>query len=234
MAFDTALHGSLLLWSAKQNTSQEITKVFARTDTGGCGGLKKHRAEATVGATPKRSSMRLDILSTPAIEHKDVDSDDDMEAIALANTVVPETVISDMCREAAGERHVPPDPLSAHPTSFSNIPSNHQAAGPATNPTAVVSLHSNQNLLVDYLRELKDEKHKAICKMSKTQFKLFGIISNGMCVYGVPYSDPTQFLSALCSFSRDLGVIYYPTKCKGIFSFDFGQSVFIEEFDYLG
>jgi hypothetical protein len=29
-------------------------------------------------------------------------------------------------------------------------------------------------------------------------------------------------------------VIYYPTKCKGICSFDFGQSVFIEEFGYLG
>jgi hypothetical protein len=31
-----------------------------------------------------------------------------------------------------------------------------------------------------------------------------------------------------------LGFIYYPTKYKGIFSFDFGQSVFIEEFGYLG
>jgi hypothetical protein len=29
-------------------------------------------------------------------------------------------------------------------------------------------------------------------------------------------------------------VIYYPTKCKGIFSFDLGQTVFIEEFGYLG
>jgi hypothetical protein len=35
------------------------------------------------------------------------------------------------------------------------------------------------------------------------------------------------------SFSRDLGVIYNPTKCKGSFSIDFGQSVFIEEFGYL-
>ncbi len=72
------------------------------------------------------------------------------------------------------------------------------------------------------------------CKMSKTQLKVFDLISNGKCVNGVPYSDPTQYLSALCSFSRDMGVIYYPTKCKGIFSFDFGQSVFIEEFGYLG
>jgi hypothetical protein len=31
-----------------------------------------------------------------------------------------------------------------------------------------------------------------------------------------------------------LGVIYYLTKYKGIFSFDFGRSVFIEEFGYLG
>jgi hypothetical protein len=78
---------------------------------------KKRRAKATVGATPKRSRTRLDILTTPAIGHRVVDSDDDMEAMALANTVVPETAMSDMCEEAAGERHVPPDTRSAHPAS---------------------------------------------------------------------------------------------------------------------
>jgi hypothetical protein len=38
----------------------------------------KRRAKATVGATPKRSHMRLDKLSTPAIGHKYVDSENDM------------------------------------------------------------------------------------------------------------------------------------------------------------
>jgi hypothetical protein len=115
-----------------------------------------------------------------------------------------------------------------------SVPSNRQIAGSSTIPTTPVSLPPNQNLLVDYLREFKEEKDKSICKMSKTQVKMLGLISSGKCVNGVPYADPTQFLSVLCSFSRDLGVIYYPTKCKGIFSFDFGQSVFIEEFGYLG
>ena len=78
---------------------------------------KKRRAKATVGATPKRSRTRLDILTTPAIGHRVVDSDDDMEAMALANTVVPETAMSDMCGKAAGEQHVPPDTRSAHPGS---------------------------------------------------------------------------------------------------------------------
>jgi hypothetical protein len=147
-----------------------------------------------------------------------------MEAMALANTVVPETAISDMCWEAAGEWHVPPDPRSAHPASRSNIPvsshsqsvnfladahnmvpvqSNQQAAGSSTNPTTSVSLPSNQNLLVDYLREFKEEKDKAICKMSKTQLKLFGLISNGKCVHEVPTvfrSDPVS-LSALLILS---------------------------------
>ncbi len=82
--------------------------------------------------------------------------------------------------------------------------------------------------------EFNDENDKAIYKISNTQLKVFGLISNGKCVNGAPYSDPTQFLSVLCFFSGDLGVIYNPTKCKGIFSFDFGQSVFIEEFGYLG
>jgi hypothetical protein len=36
------------------------------------------------------------------------------------------------------------------------------------------------------------------------------------------------------SRSRSKKLPRYPTKCKGIFSFDFGQSVFIEEFGYLG
>ncbi len=144
-----------------------------------------------------------------------------MEAMALANTVVPETAMSDMCGEAAGERHVPQDPRSAHPASRSKIPvsshsqsanlladahnmvsvqSNQQAARSSTNPMTSVSLPSNQNLLVDYLREFEEEKDKAICNMSKTQLKLFGLISNGKCVNGVPYSDPTQFLSCSAHF----------------------------------
>jgi hypothetical protein len=52
-----------------------------------------------------------------------------------------------------------------------------------------------------------NEKDKIICKMSKTRLKVLDIISNGKCVTRVPYSDPTQFISALCAFSRDLGVI---------------------------
>jgi hypothetical protein len=120
---------------------------------------KKRRAKGTVGATPKRSRTSLDTLTAPAIEHRDVDSDDDMEAMALANTVVPETAMSDMCGEATEERHVPPDPRSVHPASRSDIPanlqpqptnlladannmasvqSNPQAPVPSTNPTTTV------------------------------------------------------------------------------------------------
>jgi hypothetical protein len=58
---------------------------------------KKHQAKVTVGDTPKRSRTRLDLLTTPATWQRDVDSGDDMEAMALANTVVPETAMSDMC-----------------------------------------------------------------------------------------------------------------------------------------
>jgi hypothetical protein len=29
-----------------------------------------------------------------------------------------------------------------------------------------------------------------------------------------------------------MGVLVYPTKCKGIFAFEFGETVFIEEFKY--
>jgi hypothetical protein len=118
-------------------------------------------------------------MTTPATGHKDVDSVEDMEAMALANTVVPETAMSDMCGEAARERHVSPDPRDVHPASRSNIPaslhpqlanfladahnmtsvrSNQQASGPSTNPTTTVSLPSNQNLRVDYLCEFKDEE----------------------------------------------------------------------------
>jgi hypothetical protein len=192
---------------------------------------KKRRAKEAVGTTPKRPRTRLDISTTPATGYMDVDSEDGLEAAALANTVIPETAIPDIYAEAVEGRHTLPDPRSVHPAASLTNPTV-GSHGPSTSTSVV--LPANQNLLVDYLREFKDEKDKAICKMSKTQLKLFGLISNGKCVNGVPYSDPTQFLSALCSFSRDLGVIYYPTKCKGIFSFDFGQSVFIEEFGYLG
>ncbi len=64
-------------------------------------GSKKRQTKATVGATPKRSRTRLDISTTPAIWQREVDSDDDMEAMALANSVVPESVMSDKCRRMA-------------------------------------------------------------------------------------------------------------------------------------
>lgn len=218
---------------------------------------KRRVAKSTVVATPKHSRLRLDLTATPALGQEDAESDEDLEKFALANTVIPEAGAIDMDREAVGEGQAPPDPRAAHPATrqpasmiplpgsvnpvsntqnlFASISTNHHPVPTSsTNPVAAVSDAANQNLLVDYLREFKEEKDKAVCKMSKTQLKMFGIISNGKCVNGVPYSDPTQFLSALCAFSRDLGVIYYPTKCKGIFSFDFGQSVFIEEFGYMG
>jgi hypothetical protein len=105
---------------------------------------------------------------------------------------------------------------------------------PSTHPMAAVSTESSQNSLVDYLRKFNEEKGKATCQMSKAQFKVFGLISNGKFVNGVPYSDTTQIPSALCSFSRDLGVIYYPTKCKWYFLVDFGQSDFFEEMSIWG
>jgi hypothetical protein len=148
----------------------------------------------------KALSYTNGLIDYTSYRHRDVDSEDDIEAMALANKVVPETAMSDMRGEAAGEWHVPPDPRSAHAAGRSNIPvslhpqaahllahahnlasvrSNQQASRPSTNPTTTVSSPSNQNLLVGYLREFKDEKDKAICKMSKTQLKLFGLISKG-------------------------------------------------------
>jgi hypothetical protein len=58
---------------------------------------KKRRAKCNVGGTPKRSRTRLHLMTTPAPGHKDLDSEEDIEAMSLATTVVPETAISDMC-----------------------------------------------------------------------------------------------------------------------------------------
>jgi hypothetical protein len=67
---------------------------------------------------------------------------------------------------------------------------------------------------------------------SYTTRKLCNIISNGKSVLGTPYQNPSVFFAALRSYSRDMGVLFYPTKCKGIFAFEFGETVFIEEFQY--
>ncbi len=146
LAYGPALYGPLLLWKVKPYTSQEIATVIARTDTGGCCGFKETSGLSYCWGYTKHSRTRLDILTTPAIGHREVDSDDDMEAMALANTVVPETAISDMCGEAAGERHVPPDPRSAHPASRSNIPlsSHSQSVNLLAEAHNTVSVQSNQ------------------------------------------------------------------------------------------
>jgi hypothetical protein len=143
---------------------------------------KKRRSKVPIVATPKRSRARLDLLTKPALGHEDDDSDKDMEAVAQATTVVPETAMSDMCEEAVGEWHAPPDPRFVHlagrpnistnppprPASpwavshnLAHVPSNQQAT---VSPTTSVSLDTNHNLPVDYLRYFKDEKIMAVCK----------------------------------------------------------------------
>jgi hypothetical protein len=50
---------------------------------------KKRRVKYPIAATPKRSRTWLDLQSTSALGNEDADSDQDMEAVALTNTVVP-------------------------------------------------------------------------------------------------------------------------------------------------
>jgi hypothetical protein len=84
---------------------------------------------------------------------------------------------------------------------------------PICDDVIAVSIASNQNLLVTYLREFSDENGKAVCTLSKAMLKVFGIISNGMSVNDVLYSDSTQFLSLLCTFSRYL-LLSIPDKVQ--------------------
>jgi hypothetical protein len=73
---------------------------------------------------------------------------------------------------------------------------------------------------------------KTACRMTETQHDVFHIISNGKSVLGTPYRNLSVFFAPPRSYSWDMGVLFYPTKCKGIFAFEFGETVFIEEFQY--
>jgi hypothetical protein len=110
---------------------------------------------------------------------------------------------------------------SVCPNNLSNLPS-------SVTPT------SNHDALLDLLRASKAEKDKTACRMTEAQHNVFHIISNGKPVLGAPYQNPSVFFAALRSYSRDMGDLFNPTKCKGIFAFEFGESVFIEEFQYSG
>jgi hypothetical protein len=90
-----------------------------------------------------------------------VDSADGLEAAALANTVIPVTVIPDIYADAVGERHTLPDPRSAHPAASLSNPTV-GSHGPLTSTS--VALPAIQNLLVDYLREFKDEKTRLFAR----------------------------------------------------------------------
>jgi hypothetical protein len=68
--------------------------------------------------------------------------------------------------------------------------------------------------------------------MIETQHNAFHIISNGKSVLGTPNQNPSVFFAVLRSYSRYMGVLFYPTKCKDIFAFEFSEAVFIEEFQY--
>jgi hypothetical protein len=89
---------------------------------------KKHRVKGPIVATPEHPHTRFDLLITLAPVHEDADSYEHMEAVALSNTVVLETAISDMCEEAVGDWHAPSNPQFAHLASRPNTSSTCQSA----------------------------------------------------------------------------------------------------------
>jgi hypothetical protein len=210
--------------------------------------------------TPSRSSssrpvrLTLDLSEAAGAAPKEdiADSDDDLDTRAMAfPTVPPNTdqefteslpLTSSMVPPAydggdklySGQLSAPfltnQEPGRPIPTNLSS--GNSACPNNLSNPPSSVTPLSNHAALLDLLRASKAEKDKTTCRMTDAQHNVFHIISNGKSVLGAPYQNPSVFFAALRSYSRDMGVLFYPTKCKGIFAFEFGESVFIEEFQY--
>lgn len=214
----------------------------------------KRKARTPQRPAPTRSvRVALDMSEMAGAAPLDdaADSDSDIEAVAMANPTIPpvpglplaenpsaappavpvDTYAGDpRHRQSAAaifpnqDAHLPPPAYSAHQQPvFPEISPSHRPS---------ITMTPNQEALFDLLRASKADKDKAACRMTEAQHNVFHIISNGKSVLGTPYQNPSVFFAALRSYSRDMGVLFYPTKCKGVFAFEFGETVFIEEFQY--
>ena len=200
----------------------------------------KRKARTPTRPTSVRSvRMALDLSGPAGAAPLDdaADSDEDLEAMATANLSAPSTPMpapaaalpTEPCTtlpayDAIGDPRQRRSGIAVLPNQGGNWPPPN--APPSVFPT------TNHEALYDILRASKTDRDKTACRMSEAQHNVFSIISNGKTVLGSPYQNPSAFFAALRSYSRDMGVLFYPTKCKGVFAFEFGETVFIEEFQY--
>ena len=189
----------------------------------------KRKTAPAVGTPRDPRRKRAFVMSDTPVDDA-FDSEDDFEAAAVANPIVPPT----------GPPH-PPAPVDPrHHNSRTNqelligTPANRELLlEEPTNQQPGVSIPSNHEVIMELLRSSKAEREKATCRMTDAQHHMFQIISNGKSIIGSVYQNPSTFFAALRSASRDMGILFYPTKCKGIFAFEFGETVFIQEFQYM-
>ena len=67
-------------------------------------------------------------------------------------------------------------------------------------------------------------------KTTTTQAMVFQNVSNGKCASGIIYSSPQQWVESLQSL--DFGLVWYPSFCCGLSSFEFSRTISIASFAF--
>jgi hypothetical protein len=78
---------------------------------------KRRKAKIPIATTPKKTRTSMDLLTTPVPAHEDIDSDEDMAAVALANAAIPEPGVATSQLEGTDVWQAPHDPSFMHPAS---------------------------------------------------------------------------------------------------------------------
>ena len=119
-------------------------------------------------------------------------------------------------------------PVNPPPKRVKSSPANGMA--PITTPTAILSNERAQfRRIVDAMSDPDKEVGRGF-KATSTQALVFENITNGKCASGVSIVSPQHWVEGLQSL--EFGLVWYPSFCCGIYSFEFSRTISIASFAY--
>ena len=189
-------------------------------------------------STPVKQKRKARIKSPKPTSMKNVSFVDDQIELVDEALTVSEDDDGDILEQVAKRKKVLPLPSldACHPASSLNFPANQRpsitASGANQLPEVSASgapLEAGKDAKFDALLTAYHGSKGKSFKPTAAQQGVFNNISNGMCASGSPFESAQQWAEDLQCLT-DLGLLWHPALCKGVYSFEFGRSIKIQEF----
>ena len=179
---------------------------------------KGKRTVTFVQASPQKSKQ----AALDAAMAEDVFSVDDLEGLESDDDDVLQSVFDTDADDAM-------DPMTPPPKRAKTSAGSKPANQPSDGPNSLSNERSQLRRLVDAMSDPDKDTGRGF-KTTSMQTLVFENISNGKCASGVPFVSPQQWVESLQSL--EFGLVWYPSFCCGMYSFEFSRTISIASLSY--